>query len=112
MQITPGASALQTLKAQQAWEARRAARTQAPTVEQTPTEAPSNTGKTNSNQPVLENLSIDNSTGALPANSPQWARKVQDIQNIAARTGFVDVSEQDIRRAYVQGDSLLADYRV
>jgi hypothetical protein len=112
MQITPGASALQTLKAQQAWEARRAAKTQAPEVEQMiPAAAPASP-KAPSTQPVLENMSLDNSSAALPANSPQWSRKVQDIQNTAAKAGFLGVSEQDIRRAYVQGDSLLADYRV
>jgi len=112
MQITPGASALQSLKAQQAWEARRAAKTQAPAVEQSPIEAPAGP-QSRPSQPVLENLSIDSSsTAPLAANSPQWSRKVQDIQNVAAKAGFMGVSEQDIRRAYVQGDSLLADYRV
>lgn len=111
MQITPGTSAIQTLKAQQAWEARRAAKTQAPAAEQMAPIAPS-APKAPNTQPVLENLSLDNSSAALPSNSPQWSRKVQDIQNIATKAGFLGVSEQDIRRAYVQGDSLLADYRV
>ena len=111
MQITPGASAIQTLKAQQAWEARRATKTQAPQTELITPEAPIAAPAPNT-QPVLENLSIDNQSTALPANSPQWSRKVQDIQNIASKAGFLGVSEQDIRRAYVQGDSLLADYRV
>lgn len=113
MQITPGASAIQTLKAQQAWEARRATKAQAPAIEaeQMTPAAPAGPKAPNM-QPVLENISSDNSASTLPANSPQWSRKVQDIQNIASKAGFVGVSEQDIRRAYVQGDSLLADYRV
>ena len=113
-QTTIGASAIQTAKAQQAWEARRAAKTQQafPAEQQAPIEPPARRHGINSNQPVLENLAVDQVTGPLPTNSPQWSRKVQDIQSIAARAGFVDVSEQDIRRAYVQGDSLLADYRV
>ncbi len=111
MQITPGASAIQTLKAQQAWEARRASKAQAPQVELIAPEAPS-APQTPNTQPVLENLSLNSQSPTLPSNSPQWSRKVQDIQNIAAKAGFLGVSEQDIRRAYVQGDSLLADYRV
>ena len=113
-QSTIGASAIQTLKAQQAWEARRAAKAQQTTTteQQAPIEPPASRNGGNSTQPVLENLSIDQASGPLPTNSPQWSRKVQDIQTIAAKAGFVDVSEQDIRRAYVQGDSLLADYRV
>jgi hypothetical protein len=114
MQITPGASSLQTLKAQQAWEARRAAKAQAPAIEQqAPADIPATpTRGKGTSQPVLENLSIDQSTAPLAAHSPQWSRKVQDIQNVAAKAGFMGISEQDIRRAYVQGDSLLADYRV
>jgi hypothetical protein len=52
-------------------------------------------------------------TGNLPAwAAPQWSSKVQEIQGIAEQAGFVGVTEQDIRRAYSQGTSLLADYRV
>jgi len=112
MQVTPGASALQSLKAQQAWEARRAAKAQAPAVEQAPTETPHIAPKNSIQPPVLENLSLDGTSGILPTNTPQWSRKVQDIQTVAAKSGFVGISEQEIRRAYVQGESLLADYRV
>jgi hypothetical protein len=99
MRIESGAQSLQMLKAQQAWEARRASKPQAPASEfstsrieiETP-EAPA----VNQSQPI----------------SPQWQRKVNDIQTIAAKAGFVGVTEQDIRRAYQQGESLLADYRV
>lgn len=101
MRIESGAQSLQMLKAQQAWEARRA-------------------NKTTAQQPAAQAApAIEIAKPELPANnggvqsvSPQWQRKVNDIQNIAARAGFVDVTEQDIRRAYQFGESLLADYRV
>lgn len=101
MRIESGAQSLQMLKAQQAWEARRASKVQI--------ETPAT--------PTLPKIEIN--TPELPANnapqqtvSPQWQRRVNDIQNIAKKAGFVDVSEQDIRRAYQFGESLLADYRV
>ena len=114
MQITPGASAIQTLKAQQAWEARRAAKAQAPQtpiIEQNPTETQAPAQGFGA-QPVKEHIELDNLSNLLPTNTPQWSRKVQDIQNIAEKSGFTGISEQDIRRAYVQGNSLLADYHV
>lgn len=100
MRIESGAQSLQMLKAQQAWEARRA-------------------NKAPAQQPAAQAApAIEIAKPELPADSgvqsvsPQWQRKVNDIQSIAARAGFVDVTEQDIRRAYQFGESLLADYRV
>ncbi|WP_373533001.1 hypothetical protein [Vampirovibrio sp.] len=100
MQIPSGAQSLQVLKAQQAWEARRAGKTE--------TQKPAA-----QTAPVIEiakpELPVDS---VLPAVSPQWQRRVNEIQNIATKAGFVDVTEQDIRKAYQFGESLLADYRV
>lgn len=101
MRIESGTQSLQMLKAQQAWEARRA-------------------GKTQIEKPASQTApKIEINTPDLPADSgstqtvsPQWQRRVNEIQNIAAKAGFVDVTEQDIRRAYQFGESLLADYRV
>jgi hypothetical protein len=36
----------------------------------------------------------------------------EDIRSVAERAGFVGISERDIRRAYMMGESLLADYKV
>jgi hypothetical protein len=100
MQIQPGTQSLQTLKAQQAWEARRASKTE---VQKPAAQAA---------------LAIEIPKPELPVNSgsaavsPQWQRRVNEIQNIATKAGFVDVTEQDIRKAYQFGESLLADYRV
>ena len=108
MRITPGAQPIQTQKAQQAWEARRAART-------TSQQAPASLPAMEMSQPTAAIPAPPVSaptTAATAADSPQWNRKVQEIQNIAAKAGFLGVSEQDIRRAYSQGTSLLADYRV
>lgn len=99
MRIESGAQSLQMLKAQQAWEARRASKPQSPTSEFPASRIEMETPQA---PPATQNQSI----------SPQWQRKVNDIQNIAARAGFVGVTEQEIRRAYQQGESLLADYRV
>ncbi len=99
MRIESGAQSLQMLKAQQAWEARRASKPNAPAIE-------------------FPASRIEMETPEAPAAmqsqplSPQWQRTVNDIQTIAAKAGFVGVTEQDIRRAYQQGESLLADYRV
>lgn len=51
---------------------------------------------------------------SLPeANSGPMERiPVREIQAIAEKVGFVGVTERDIRRAYMLGESLLTDYRV
>lgn len=99
MRIESGAQSLQMLKAQQAWEARRASKPDASSTQFPAARIELETPQTSApiqSQPV----------------SPQWQRKVNEIQNIATKAGFVGVTEQDIRRAYQQGESLLADYRV
>lgn len=101
MRVNSGTQSLQMLKAQQAWETRRAGKTQ--------TETPAMQAA-----PSIE-IAKPELPDAMPnaqVISPQWQRKVQEIQNIANKAGYVDVTEQDIRRAYSQGESLLADYRV
>lgn len=100
MRIESGAQSLQMLKAQQAWEARRASKTQTPEQQ-----APTSTLE-------MESPSAPVSVPHSQSVSPQWQRKVNEIQNIAHKAGFVGVTEQDIRRAYQFGESLLADYRV
>lgn len=112
MRIQAATTNVQALKAQQAWEARRAAKSmQAAEPKHTPT--------TRQSAPALQ-------TGPLPEHhhpptlpglsqgpaSPQWNQTVHEVQTIAARAGYVDVGETDIRRAYMYGESLLADYRV
>ncbi|HEY9686476.1 MAG TPA: hypothetical protein V6C52_05835 [Coleofasciculaceae cyanobacterium] len=94
-----GASSLQMLKAQQAWEARRATKTE-PAKSQ-PVAAPK----------------VEIETSSIPSAMPTglaspWENTVREVQDIASQAGFLDVTEQDIRRAYMRGESLLADYRV
>ena len=104
MRITSGAPSIQTLKAQQAWEARRASKSAS--TEKAPTAA----------APSIEiakpSSDVASTTSPVTTGAPQWNRKVQEIQNIAQKSGFIGVTEQDIRQAYMQGSSLLADYRV
>lgn len=109
MRIDSAAQSIQLLKAQQAWEARRAAKANAP--EQAPVSSPAMGPSIEIAKPSVD-TSLDATPAISQAMSPQWNQKVQDIQQVAAKAGFVGVSEQDIRRAYMQGDSLLADYRV
>jgi hypothetical protein len=45
-------------------------------------------------------------------DSPMERLPFDDIRNVAEKAGFVGISERDIRRAYMMGESLLADYRV
>ena len=106
MRIDSGAQSIQLLKAQQAWEARRASKTNA--NEQA---APSASPSIEVARPALDSR-LDSTSAVSQAVSPQWAQKVQEIQQVAEKAGFVGVSEQDIRRAYVHGESLFADYRV
>lgn len=104
MRITPGTSSIQMLKAQQAWEARRAARTATP---QETALAPETRGP---ERP--ERRTIDSEPQNFAQQVPQWRETVREVQQIAEKAGYVGVTEQDIRRAYTQGESLLADYRV
>jgi hypothetical protein len=103
MQISSGAgaSSLQMLKAQQAWEARRAAKIE--TARPQPA-------------PALPTVEIETSPAPTPIPvaglASPWESTVREVQDIASQAGFLDVTEQDIRRAYVRGESLLADYRV
>jgi hypothetical protein len=95
-----GASSLQMLKAQQAWEARRAAKTE-----------------TAKPQPAVAAPRVEIETPSMPAAMPAglsspWENTVREVQDIASQAGFLDVTEQEIRRAYMRGESLLADYRV
>lgn len=109
MRIDSGTQSIQLLKAQQAWEARRASKTNA--NEQTAPVSPSASPAIEVVRPTLDSR-LDSTSAVSQAVSPQWAQKVQEIQQVAEKAGFVGVSEQDIRRAYVHGESLFADYRV
>jgi hypothetical protein len=51
-------------------------------------------------------------SGATRADSPLDRLPFEDIRSVAERAGFVGISERDIRRAYMMGESLLADYKV
>lgn len=102
MRIESSTQSIQMLKAQQAWEARRATKT-APAAEQIQTSSPTI---------EIAKPELDSTPATSQTLSPQWNRKVQDIQQVAQKAGFTGVSEQDIRRAYTHGESLFADYRV
>ncbi len=101
MNITPSTSASPMLKAQQALEARRARSTAPAHKEPAPIE-----------QTIARHVEPDMPSRATSSLSPQWQQTVLEVKSIAAKAGYIDVSEQDIRRAYTRGESLLADYRV
>jgi hypothetical protein len=104
MQISSsGVSSIQMLKAQQAWEARRARAVAQP--EPQPEELVRPT-RQKTGPLADEPLAVSS-----PSGDP-WSRTVQEVQSIAQRAGYIGVTEQDIRRAYTLGESLLADYRV
>jgi hypothetical protein len=106
MQISSTTPSVQMLKAQQAWEARRARQSAQP--EATPEVNSQPTSPLQRTRPaVSEPLAA---TPALPQG--QWGQTVQEVQSIAKKAGYIGVTEQDIRRAYTLGESLLADYRV
>lgn len=105
MQISSSTSSIQMLKAQQAWEARRARQSNPqPTAESVPS-APQMAPKGLANSDVAVAEASSNLTGT-------WGQTVREVQSIAQKAGFIGVTEQDIRRAYTMGESLLADYRV
>lgn len=90
MRIDNNLSALQTLQARQGFTPRRK-QTAATSSENTP----------NLTQPEPTQL----------VNSLRPKLPVQEIQQVARQLGYLDVSEQVIKKAYLQGQSLLADYR-
>ena len=95
-----GGNAIQFLQAQQAFQARKpAAQPQQPQFE-LPEAAPAQ------NEPLPANV------GAAFDRIPQWRQTVSEVTQIARQAGYVGLSESDIQRAYVNGESLLADYRV
>ncbi len=106
MRVSDSNTSIQLLKAQQAWEARRSAKTAAP-AEPAKSQPASHPARIEIDTRLPE-------TPVGPANniSPQWRNTVREVQQIAQRAGFIGVSEQDIQRAYARGESLLADYRV
>lgn len=99
MRVQSGnANAIQMLQAQQAFAARRAAHPQsAPDLPVA--------------DPVQQKEEMPVSLMALQ-RLPQWRQTVSEVTHIAQKAGYVGLSEQDIQRAYVNGESLLADYRV
>ncbi len=99
MRIEAQAQAIQFLQAQQAFASRRAQA--APPEAQQPAPLPSA-------EPESAPLNL---VGSL-ARSPQWCQTVREVSEIANRAGYLGLSETDIQRAYVTGESLLADYRV
>lgn len=112
--IQTGQQISQTLKAQQAWEARRARESAKPEVQATP-EQPTlqkQFPKVNEAGTIAANLSELSASGLQGSPQGPWQKTVQEVQSIAQRAGYVGVTEKDIHRAYTLGESLLADYRV
>lgn len=115
MQVSSATQALQAMKAQQALEARRANRSKAPEQAVPPdakVELSQAAVKNIPSNPVAAMTSAAEPAAVNQTVSPQWRNKVQDIRQVAEKAGFVDISDQDIQRAYTRGESLLADYRV
>lgn len=63
-------------------------------------------------QPSLRQLSETPPRRSAASSSPELNLPIDDIRAVAERAGYVGLSERDIRRAYIMGESLLADYRV
>lgn len=106
MQIQPGMNAVRLLQAQQAFQARRA-ETPVPEAQQDMTSCPPADGLAEAEARMPVNPALDQLT-----RSPQWRQTVDEVSRIAQRAGYVGLNENDIQRAYVYGESLLADYRV
>jgi hypothetical protein len=110
--ISGNAASLQALKAQQAWEARKAAsknRIDNPTTEATANRPVGNQARMADRTQQASDTVTDDS---LMDHSARLARAIPEIQEIAKKAGFVGVTSQDIQRAYAFGESLLTDYRV
>jgi len=94
MRVDSGSPSLSRLQAQQAFtptQRRQAEEAELPDLQ----------------APAVENLKPEAKATAFKAPV-----SVDEIQTIARRAGYLDVSEADIHRAYVYGESLLTDYRV
>lgn len=94
MRVESGLQSIQMLQAQQAFRARRS--TESDT-------AASVTG--------LPQFDVQNLDEAPLPTAAKPKLPYADIQNIAARAGYVGLSESAIQRAYVTGQSLLTDHR-
>jgi hypothetical protein len=99
---TGGASSLQFLQAQQAFRPRSAKEEQPNAPEMAP-------GYPALEEPFVEVSAAKKATSIAPTGP---SLPFADIQSVARQAGFVGLSERDIQRAYVLGESLLADYRV
>jgi|GEM_PF-2576361 len=114
--ISGNSASLQALKAQQAWEARKAASknridnpTTGTTVQGVANKPIGNQARMVDRTQQTSNTVIDDSS---MDHSARLARAIPEIQEIAKKAGFVGVTSQDIQRAYAFGESLLTDYRV
>ncbi|HEY9746828.1 MAG TPA: hypothetical protein V6C99_11495 [Oculatellaceae cyanobacterium] len=103
MQISSSVPSIQTLKAQQAWEARRLRQVSRQETQPESVPAPS--------APIADRVA-ETSVAAFTLPQAGWGETVREVQSIAERVGYIGVTEQDIRRAYTLGESLLADYKV
>jgi hypothetical protein len=110
MPISGSGASLQALKAQQAWEARKAV---SKTTIDSSAEAAVKVSNPKGNQAQRPAAQIEDPIGAAQADpASRLGRAIPEIQEIARRAGFVGLSAQDIQRAYARGESLLSDYRV
>jgi hypothetical protein len=110
--ISGDSASIHLLKAQQAWAARQASR---------PTGIPTGDGAIPLPMPKPEfpresaRIERTDATPSPATTAPmpsRLSRSIPEIQEIAYRAGFLGLTEQDIQRAYVRGESLLTDYRV
>ena len=94
MRVDSGLSQLSMLQAQQAF---------------TPAQRkPAQTEDAGLQGPVIENVRPD----IKPPSGFSAPVEVDEIRDIARRAGYLDVSDTDIQRAYIYGESLLTDYSV
>jgi len=111
--ISGNSTSLQALKAQQAWEARKAvSKNRIDPTADTNVQAVANKPAGNQARMVDRTQQAPDTNESSMDHNARLARAIPEIQEIAKKAGFVGVTSQDIQRAYAFGESLLTDYRV
>jgi hypothetical protein len=110
--ISGDSASIHLLKAQQAWAARQAVRPAAIPTGNGAIPLPTPKPELPRESARIERADATPSPAATTPMPSRLSRSIPEIQDIARRAGFLGLTEQDIQRAYVRGESLLTDYRV
>lgn len=92
---------LRQLQAQRAFQSRRSGPSNAP--EQAQPSAPLSSPA---------EVSLNQEPAAANRTEPHHPLPMDELKNIAGRTGFVGLTDRAVQRAYTMGESLFVDYRV